>query len=431
VRILADENIDLYILALTALVFTILGATGVSSITVLASIILALLAFLAISQIRSRRQIADIAKAQRADQFSLLANDFPADLIGLRASATDLLLIGMTMSRTVQGSSREDMRRALLRGARIRILLLDPGDDALLAQAASRHGNLSSQRLKSRIQATLDELTGLQAITNGSLEIRVTASVPTAGINAINTDGPEGVLVVQHYQHKPPAEASPIISLRVRDGSWYGHFLAEAERMWKDGSVWPLTAGQALARAARPAFLETFGSELESSMAAARDLFITGVARNTLLTSSYGDFEAWLRRGCKIRFLLVDPSSEHAVSCAADRYYAERSPDILRGRIDHALRLLGELQRTTNGALTVRLTSHPLALGIIAVDSTPELRTEGSTIFAEYYTYQAAGEPKFILQPSDGRWYANVLGEAEALWAGATDHPSADGKAGG
>jgi hypothetical protein len=270
VRALTDENLDLYILALTALVFTVLGATGVSSITVLASIILALLAFLAISQIRSRRQIADIAKAQRADPFSLFANDFRADLIRQRASATDLLLIGMTMSRTVQGSSRDDMRLSLSRGARIRALLLDPGDDALLAQAVYKHGNLSPQRLKSRIQATLDELTGLQAITNGSLEIRVAASVPTVGINAINADGPEGILVVQHYQHKPTAEAAPIISLRARDGSWYGHFLAEAERMWKDGREWPLTTGQVLARAARPVFQDTFGSELENSMAAAR-----------------------------------------------------------------------------------------------------------------------------------------------------------------
>jgi hypothetical protein len=69
-------------------------------------------------------------------------------------------------------------------------------------------------------------------------------------------------------------------------------------------------------------------------------------------------------------------------------------------------------------------------LGIIAVDSKPEFRTDGSTIFAEYYTYQARGEPKFILQSSDGRWYDNVLGEAEALWIGATDYPSTDDKAG-
>ena len=385
--------------------------------------ILGLLTVLAFSQIRSRRQIAGIANAQRADPFSLFAAEFPADLIKLRASAADLLLIGITMSRTVQGSSREDMRQTLLHGGRIRVLLLDPTDDSLLEQAVSRHGaNLSAQRLRSRIQSTLDELTSLQASTSGNLEIRVAAFVPSMGVNAINCEGPQGILVVQHYQHKPPAEAAPIICLEAKDGSWYGRFLAEAERMWQDGRPWPLSASQVLIRAPRPAFLETFGSELGHSMRGARDMLITGVARNTLLTSGYGDFEQRLRHGCQIRVLLVNPSADYAISSAAERYYADRSPAILRERIKHSLRLLDELERTTSGALSVRLTSHPLSLGVIAVDATPPLRTEASAIFAEYYTYQAPGEPKFVLQPADGKWYDNVLGEADALWASATEY---------
>ena len=44
-------------------------------------------------------------------------------------------------------------------------------------------------------------------------------------------------------------------------------------------------------------------------------------------------------------------------------------------------------------------------MGIIAVDSTLMLRSGTSAIFAEYYTYQAAGEPKFVLQPVDGQWF--------------------------
>ena len=158
-------------------------------------------------------------------------------------------------------------------------------------------------------------------------------------------------------------------------------------------------------------------------MGSSTDLLITGVARNTLLTSRYSDFEEWLRRGCRIRFLLLNPAADHAVTSAAARYHVERSPGTLRGRISHALRLLEELQRSTSGDLSVRLTQHPLALGIIAVNSTPSLRSEASAIFAEYYTYQAPGEPKFILLPADGRWYDNILGEAEALWASAAEHP--------
>jgi hypothetical protein len=48
---------------------------------------------------------------------------------------------------------------------------------------------------------------------------------------------------------------------------------------------------------------------------------------------------------------------------------------------------------------------------------TPGTRSHASALFIEYYTYQARGEPKFILQPADGQWYENLWQEAEAFWA--------------
>ena len=282
---------------------------------------------------------------------------------------------------------------------------------------------LNPERLKARILATLDELSSLRDSTGGRLEIRIASFAPTMSIGVIDADAPDGVLIAQHNEYKASGEASPIICLNRKDGFWYGHFLTEAERLWEDGTPWPLSPAQVLVHAPRPAFREAFGPELGQSMDSASDLLITGVARNTLLTSSYNKFETWLRDGHRIRFLLIDPSCDPAVSHAAERYYAERSPDILRERIKHSLKLLDELQRSTGGALSVRLTSQPLAIGIIATDSTPDLRSPASAIFAEYYTYQAVGEPKFTLTAADAQWYENVLGEAEALWANATKHP--------
>jgi hypothetical protein len=158
-------------------------------------------------------------------------------------------------------------------------------------------------------------------------------------------------------------------------------------------------------------------------MKQAHDLLITGVTRNTMVMSNYNKFEEWLQRGCQIRIVLLDPSSD-AVLAAADRYYAERlrSPDIVRERIRHSLRLLTELKRSTGGSISVRLTTHPLAMGLAAVDGGPAVRSDVSALFIEYYTYRARGEPKFVLQPLDGEWFERFLGEAEALWANAVDH---------
>lgn len=49
---ISDENLDLYILALVATAFTVLGVTGLSDVKTLSSVVLA---FLALSQIKSRK----------------------------------------------------------------------------------------------------------------------------------------------------------------------------------------------------------------------------------------------------------------------------------------------------------------------------------------------------------------------------------------
>lgn len=61
-------------------------------------------------------------------------------------------------------------------------------------------------------------------------------------------------------------------------------------------------------------------------------------------------------------------------------------------------------------------------MGTIAIDASPGRRTNSTALFAEYYTYQAWGKPKFVLQPANGHWFDDLYLEAEALWAGAADH---------
>jgi hypothetical protein len=395
---------------------------GIADMKLLASVILALLAVLAYSQIRSRRHVAEIAAAQSSDPLSIFNTEFPDDVDRRRGSAQSLLLIGMSMTRTVQGGSLTVLRQSLGSGGKIRVLLMDPTDDELIraASAHSQHG-ITQDRLKRRIEATLDELAALEDVTSGDLEIRVTSFIPHMGVNAIDPGSPSGMLVLQHYEHRPAGESSPIFSLRSGDGFWYDHFAAEAERLWEDGTSWPLSASAALQKTARPLFKEQFGPELNLCMGKAREILITGVTRNTLIRSNYGRFEELLRNGCGIRILLVEPASD-AAAVAAERYYVERSAGNVRERTRETLRLLGELKRSTGGELSARLTSHPMAMGVIAVDCRAGLRTESAALFAEYYTYQAPGEPKFILLPSDGRWFDNLYHEAEALWEGGSEY---------
>jgi hypothetical protein len=59
------------------------------------------------------------------------------------------------------------------------------------------------------------------------------------GLNVIDVGSPNGLIVLQHYEHRSIAESAPAFSLRPADGFWYEHFAAEAERLWQDGTPWP------------------------------------------------------------------------------------------------------------------------------------------------------------------------------------------------
>ncbi|WP_211294339.1 DUF5919 domain-containing protein [Lentzea kentuckyensis] len=413
--LVTDDNLDLYLLALVGLVFTVLGVTGISDVKTLASAVLALLAILAFSQIKSRKLTQQISGARSGAV--VLRTDFPADLIDRRARASDILLVGLTMTRTVQGM-RTDLPAILKSGGRVRVAVLDPTNDALMATVDRHRWHPQNiDQLRSRIRATLDDLSALRERHGGRLEIRVLSNVPPVGFSCVDVQKPNGVVCVQHYEFQPEGEAAPIMVLAKSDAPWYRHFGAEAERLWESGTEWPLSAQARSARASRPVFSEEFGPELTEVLDAADEVLITGVARNGFLNTQFSRIEARLRRGQAVRFLLVDPSAP-AVDVLAERYYAERSGDTARQRIQGSLRLLGELKRLTGGDLSVRLTGHPLSTGVIVMDS----GGEKAALYAEYYTYQALDAPKFVMNPGDGVGFQSFLGEAEALWANATPH---------
>lgn len=417
-RVTTDENLDVYSLCAAAAVFTVLGVAGVADVRLLSSVILAFLAVMAWSQVRTRQQLERAATS--SDTMELLY-EFPQELAVRRKEADDLYYVGVSMSRTLY-TSRDEFRQLLVRGGRLRVLLVDPTIDAVMRDAALRYaGQENPNQVRSRVENSLKELEYLRSATGGNLEIRVSANMHHVGINAVDPETPKGMVVVQHYEHRPAGEPGPIFALKARQGFWFRYFIAEAERLWDDGAPWPPRATPArLAGLRSSSFVPDFDARLIASILATDHLFVTGIARNALLTNHFGAFEELLRRGGQLRILLLDPSAAQAVETAADRYYAQRSPAILRERILQSLGFLSELRDLTKGDLEVRLTAHPLAMGMLGLACTPDAPSrEDTALFMEYYTFQAPGEPKFFVDATDSRWREQFLGEARALWNGA------------
>jgi hypothetical protein len=287
----------------------------------------------------------------------ILGQGFPSDLDARRAASKDLLIIGIALFRTVP-TSVDSWAAALNRGARIRVMLVDPTRDEVVRDALYQRNAGDASFLRARIEHSLAEFTQLKSDAKGRLEIRVSPFVPAAGMNVVDAADRDALVVAQWYEHRPPGEPLPILRLQKGNAPWFEHFRALAERMWEDGVEWPLSASSRLKTAPAPAFSASFGPEVMNAIDEADSVLITGVARNTLLTENFGRFENWLRQGKAFRFLLFDPASD-SMDTIANRYYVERSAVSTRSRLEQSLRLSGELQSVAGDSLTVRITQQP------------------------------------------------------------------------
>lgn len=231
------SELDLVALLVAGVLFTVLGALGIADVKTLSSVVLALLAILAFAQIRTRRTLAELSK--RMVSGSNIYTDFPPDLAGRRALATDYLFIGISMrraSRTASGA----MRDILHRGGQVRVVLLNPAAESLVRSAAAHTTTADGLRLQSWIRGTIDELRYVANGHNDRLQIRTVDFVPRFGAHAIDKDTTTGVIYLQHYEHRPSSnEPCPIVELRPTDGHWYHHFKAELDRIWESGSDYP------------------------------------------------------------------------------------------------------------------------------------------------------------------------------------------------
>jgi hypothetical protein len=233
----SGENTDLWILVIVSVIFTVLGATGVATAQVLSSIVLSLLALLAVSQIRSRQQIDSLRASSQASRTAILLQEFPADYYLARARAThSYFFAGSTMQRTLP-TIRPDLERILLSGGKVRILLPNPENHLLLGMIARARGKGETpERIGSYVRHSL-ELSG-DLIKLGEITIRTTDVLPRLGINALDIDQPDALLMIQIYEFQPTGEASPIFTLTRSDRTWFDHFVSQIERLWEDGTTW-------------------------------------------------------------------------------------------------------------------------------------------------------------------------------------------------
>jgi hypothetical protein len=238
--LLAD--LDLYALIIAGVLFSILGVSGIADVKDLSSVTLAGLTLLAFSQARTRRLA--LRSPQGGQLGSVLLTDFPADLYVRRAGErASYIFVGFSGSRTI-GTGRHDFQSMLDRGARLRFLLLDLEDEAVL-RAATMSGatDRTPERTRERIRGALNELGELNARNQDALQVRLLPFPPSIGVNGFGLERADGVLFVQQQISSAVGERSPIFRVDASDGYWHRHFTAEVERLWSKGRAWRAASG--------------------------------------------------------------------------------------------------------------------------------------------------------------------------------------------
>lgn len=245
------RNLDLYIAVAVAVVIAVLGVAGAVDPKVLAAATLAVLAVMATSGLASRHQVDDVRTTLErlaanesgkvaADRF--LARRLPA-LDTEIVTATDIALVGVTLSRTVR-DLLPALDRRLRSGARVRVLLIDTDSQANVeAFSRSRKAdpdNFYGHRVASTV--ALLRVLATSAASAATLQLRMLPFVPTFGLCIVDGDEGHGRIHVEIYQHRT-LEPNPSFSLHAdRDGYWYGLFRGQFETLWECGR--PLTLTQ-------------------------------------------------------------------------------------------------------------------------------------------------------------------------------------------
>jgi hypothetical protein len=182
--------------------------------------------------------LSEVARAHLPTD-RLLAATAP-DLDDELWDATDIRLVGVTLSRTVRDLAGTLARR-LRAGATLRVVVIDPDSDAPLEAASRTLGVTSPKYYRPQVASTMDVLTALTHLPDAGcrVEMRLLPFVPAFGMYLIDPAAPDGHVLVELYQHRS-VEPNPYLDLRAgRDDPWYRFFVDQFTTLWESARPAP------------------------------------------------------------------------------------------------------------------------------------------------------------------------------------------------
>lgn len=204
-----------------------------------------MLSILAFSQIKSRESISRVASTWRSKRTDLFEATFPQEYMDAQSKVShSYFYSGTTMQRTIT-AMREHLKRILSRGGKVRILLPNPNNIALLELIAKTHPDKTASSIGDDIRNAIRIAQELYR-SHGNIALKTLDFSPSLGINALDAETPAGMLMIQMYEFKAAAERAPIFILGKNDDPWFKHFTEQIDRLWGSGTDYPFDGSHSL-----------------------------------------------------------------------------------------------------------------------------------------------------------------------------------------
>jgi hypothetical protein len=184
-----------------------------------------------------------LAHRLRADEFfvgSTPENDF-------YANAKSIAISGITLGNTAS-EFRHVLRQCLAAGAYIRVIVVDPGSNALEQLVLRSWGTTTIEYYKNRLNNTIELIKLFREVPNatGRVEIGLLPYVPSFGIQMIDPSSLNGAAYIEIYHHSSDSP-SPKFKLSAKDDpSWLSFFSEQFELMWAKCTVNQIVSGSSV-----------------------------------------------------------------------------------------------------------------------------------------------------------------------------------------
>lgn len=155
------------------------------------------------------------------------------------------------------------------------------------------------------------------------------------------------------------------------------------------------------------------GDSLTNDFRDSRNVLIIGVSLERTIRSNFPTLEEKLKKGHKIRVILVNPESQ-ACEFAARRVYRDINIERTRNGIHTTIYSLKSLLERELGDLQVRGINYPIAVGGFLMD--PE--TSKGVVYLKHFTYRMQKEdiPRLVFRPEDDVWYDFYVKQMQTFW---------------